>query len=162
MKSRKRSGTSGVTRRNAIFETVNVTYDRFHGQGPTMGSCQCFAFLTLAYAALKVACLRFGGVASRRITLAVGPPRNEQTAAETSGEAREHAVDAVVARGHCGLPDTPVVGDEVVRDDVRDAELEQPTLRDLGLRLGGSQDPGGQQTPVHQFAATQPDFTGPL
>lgn len=77
--------------------------------------------------------------------------------------ARAVAVERVVAAPlACELPTGPLVRGEVVREDVRDAELERPVLPELVSGPESRRDPGVSKQRVHQFAAAHPDFPTPL
>lgn len=83
--------------------------------------------------------------------------------AASPDEARGRAVDAVLAGARrCGLPDAPVVRIEVVREDVRDAELEQSTLPSLVSGPEAAEILQVSKQRVHQLAATHPEFPSPL
>jgi hypothetical protein len=78
------------------------------------------------------------------------------------------ADDALGAGGHLlsiafkvGLPTEPVTRLEVVREDIRDAELERPQLPELVSGTEAAEILGVTRQRVHQLAAAHPDFPKP-
>lgn len=77
--------------------------------------------------------------------------------------AREQALGTVLAHAdECGLAVAPVTRVEVVREDVRDAELELPTLPDLVSGPEAAEILGVSRQRVHQLAHSHRDFPRPL
>lgn len=73
------------------------------------------------------------------------------------------AVERVVAAARaCELPTDPLVRVEVVREDVRDAELERPVLPELVSGPEAAAILGVSKQRVHQLAAAHPNFPTPL
>jgi hypothetical protein len=56
-----------------------------------------------------------------------------------------------------GLPTAPVTRVEVVREDIRDTELERPTLPDLVSGPEAAEILGVSRQPMHQLAHQHPD-----
>ncbi|WP_166345204.1 hypothetical protein [Phytoactinopolyspora limicola] len=83
--------------------------------------------------------------------------------ADDMAAARDAAVAAVL--GHAnnrGLPTDPVVRIEVVREDVRDAELDQALLPDLVSGPEAAQILEVSRQRLHQLAHEHPDFPAPV
>ncbi|SDU79636.1 hypothetical protein SAMN04488563_6037 [Jiangella alkaliphila] len=76
--------------------------------------------------------------------------------------ARDRAVSEILAAAdRFRLPTAPVVRVEAVRKDVRDAELERPTLPDLVSGPEAAEILGVSRQRVHQLAHEHPDFPEP-
>lgn len=82
--------------------------------------------------------------------------------APTLEAASRAAVRDVVDRaGKAGLPTDPIVRVEVVREDIRDAELERPTMPDLVSGPEAAEMLAVSRQRLHQLAANHPDFPAP-
>lgn len=83
--------------------------------------------------------------------------------ADNIDTARATATHQVLTRAEaCNLPTTPVTRVEAVREDVRDAELDQPNAPELvsGPEVAGILGVNRQR--VHQLAHTHPNFPKPM
>ncbi|SDU77045.1 helix-turn-helix transcriptional regulator [Jiangella alkaliphila] len=81
---------------------------------------------------------------------------------DTLNGARDRAVSEILAAAdRARLPTAPVVRVEVVREDVRDAEQERPTLLDLVSGPEAAEILGVSRQRVHQLAHEHPDFPAP-
>jgi hypothetical protein len=76
--------------------------------------------------------------------------------------AREIATTGVLQQAAAsGLPTGPVTRVEVVREDIRDTELERPTLPELVSGPEAAEILGVSRQRVHQLAHQHPDFPAP-
>jgi predicted DNA-binding transcriptional regulator AlpA len=82
--------------------------------------------------------------------------------ADSIDAAREIATTGVLEQAAaCGLPTRPVTRIEVVREDIRDAELKRPTLPELVSGPEAAEILGVSRQRVHQLAHQHPDFPAP-
>lgn len=83
--------------------------------------------------------------------------------ADSVGAARRAAVPEVIAAATvAGLPTDPLVRVEVVREDIRDAELELPTLPDIVSGAEAAKILNVTRQRLHQLAEAHKEFPTPV